>query len=423
MLSAKENEELTRVGPGTPMGRLLRRYWQPIAAAAQLDEKPTLAVKVLDEELVLYKDRSGTLGLLDRVCPHRRVDLSYGIPEQDGLRCMYHGWMFDESGQCIEQPFEETVHPDGRFKEKVKTRAYPVEVLGGLVWAYMGPEPAPLLPRWDLFVEENAVRQVGLSIVPCNWLQIVENALDPVHVEWLHGAYGLYILGDEEKADPALWSASAAFTKRHQEIAFDIFEHGIVKRRRVEGEPLDGDDWTIGHPQVFPCMLRVGGGGRCTFQIRTPLDDTHTLQMYYTTFMAPPGVTAPKQDVVPYYWQRVWDENGNYNLETANNQDIMAWVGQGPISDRPREHLGATDIGVILFRKMLKEQLRISEDGGDPMNVIRDPAKNEYITLPQEQNKYSRGAFRKDAFEGSASRYGPVGPLVKEMYETYAGAT
>ena len=125
MLSVQENELLTQVGPGTPMGELMRRYWHPIAAAAELIDRPTKAVRLLGEDLVLYKDRSGTLGLIDRFCPHRRVDLSYGIPEEHGLRCMYHGWMMDETGQCIEQPFEETVHPDGRFKEKVKVAGYP----------------------------------------------------------------------------------------------------------------------------------------------------------------------------------------------------------------------------------------------------------------------------------------------------------
>jgi len=416
VLTTEENAHLSAVSRGTPMGTLLRRYWHPIAPVAQLDDRPTLAVKLLGEELVLYRDRSGTLGLIDRLCAHRRVDLSYGIPEQDGLRCMYHGWMYDETGQCIEQPFEETVHPDGRFKDKVRVTAYPVEAIGGLVFAYMGPQPAPLLPRWDLFVEENAVRQVGLAIIPCNWLQIVENALDPVHVEWLHGWYGKYVLEQSGDPDPALLSAAESFTKRHQEIAFDVFEHGVVKRRLVEGQSRDDEDFAVGHPLVFPCMLRVGGGGRNTFQIRTPLDDTHTLQMYYTAFFAPPGVQAPKQESVPYYWQPVWNENGAYNLESANNQDIMAWVGQGPISDRPHEHLGVTDMGVILLRKMLKEQAQIAEDGGDPMNVIRDPAQNDYITLPQEQNKYNRGALRKDAFQGSVSRYGPAGDLVAEMY-------
>ena len=113
MITEELNEKLTHVGPGTPMGNLLRRYWHPFAALAELDERPTRPVRLLGEDLVLFRDRSGDLGLIGRVCAHRRVDLSYGIPEEHGLRCMYHGWMFDATGQCIEQPFEETVHPDG----------------------------------------------------------------------------------------------------------------------------------------------------------------------------------------------------------------------------------------------------------------------------------------------------------------------
>ena len=171
MLDAKMNDTLVQVGPGTPMGELMRRYWHPIAAAGELNEKPTKAVRILGEDLVLYKDRSGTLGLIGRLCPHRRVDLSYGIPEEHGLRCMYHGWMMDETGQCIEQPFEETVHPDGRFKEKVKIAGYPVQELAGVVWAYMGPSPVPLLPRWELLARENAVRETTFRELDCNWLQ------------------------------------------------------------------------------------------------------------------------------------------------------------------------------------------------------------------------------------------------------------
>ena len=171
MLSVQANQELTQVSQGTPMGVLMRRYWHPVAATAELDERPTKPVRLLGEDLVLYRDKSGTLGLIDRFCPHRRVDLSYGIPEEHGLRCMYHGWMMDETGQCIEQPFEETVHPDGRFKEKVKIAGYPVQELGGLIFAYLGPQPTPLLPRWEQLTWDNAVREVCISELPCNWLQ------------------------------------------------------------------------------------------------------------------------------------------------------------------------------------------------------------------------------------------------------------
>jgi nitrite reductase/ring-hydroxylating ferredoxin subunit len=134
MLSASENETLTRVGRGTPMGELLRRYWQPVAAVAQLDEHPTLPVCLMGEDLVLYKDTRGRYGLLDRHCPHRRADLCYGVPEERGLRCHYHGWLFDDSGACLQQPFEEIARPEARFRDKIRTAAYPVQAKAGLLW-------------------------------------------------------------------------------------------------------------------------------------------------------------------------------------------------------------------------------------------------------------------------------------------------
>ena len=205
------------------MGELMRRYWHPIAAASELDEKPTKAVRILGEDLVLYKDKSGTIGLIDRFCPHRRVDLSYGIPEENGLRCMYHGWMMDETGQCIEQPFEETVRPDGRFKEKVKIAGYPAQELGGLIFAYMGPQPAPLLPRWEQLTWDNAVREICISELPCNWLQCQENSLDPVHNEWLH-AYYTNVVRNGVHALPELRG-------KHLKIGFNVFEHGKSRPR------------------------------------------------------------------------------------------------------------------------------------------------------------------------------------------------
>ena len=152
MLSREENETLTRVGPGTPVGELLRCYWHPVAAVAQLEDKHTMAVKILGEPLVLYKDLKGCYGLIEPQCPHRRMSFLYGVPEERALRCAYHGWRFDETGKCLEQPYEETEDPEGRFKEKIKIKGYPVEALGGLLFAYLGPQPQPLLPRWEIYV-------------------------------------------------------------------------------------------------------------------------------------------------------------------------------------------------------------------------------------------------------------------------------
>jgi 5,5'-dehydrodivanillate O-demethylase len=146
VLTEDKNQMLTQVGAGTPMGELLRRYWMPIAGVSEFEEKAIRPVRLLGEDLVLYKDLSGTFGLVERRCPHRRADLAFGMVEAEGIRCSYHGWCFDAKGACTHQPYEEVSMPQRNTKENIKTRAYPVEVKAGLVWAYLGPHPAPLLP-------------------------------------------------------------------------------------------------------------------------------------------------------------------------------------------------------------------------------------------------------------------------------------
>jgi len=191
MLSKEANERLCRVGPGTPMGALMRSYWQPIAPYATLLDNPVRKVRILGEDLVLYRDRSGTLGLIQDKCAHRSTGMQLGIPEQKGLRCPYHGWLYDAEGRCLETPLEPR---ESTFKDRVRMVAYPVQELGGLVFAYLGPQPAPLLPRWDILVWPNCVRQVGITVLPCNWLQCQENALDPAHGIYLHGHFFRYTL-------------------------------------------------------------------------------------------------------------------------------------------------------------------------------------------------------------------------------------
>jgi 5,5'-dehydrodivanillate O-demethylase len=399
MLSAQENELITRVGKGTPMGELMRRYWHPIAAAAELDDRPTKAVRLLGEDLVLYKDRSGTIGLLDLLCAHRRVDLSYGIPEEHGLRCMYHGWLYDETGQCTEQPFEETVHParvsrpgaepgsnevvvKSGFKEKVKLAGYPVQVQAGLVFAYLGPQPVPELPQWEQLVSDNAIRDIAISHLPCNWLQCQENSLDPVHVEWMHSYFGQYI-----QKGPG-FNGLLLDLPTHEKIGFNEFEYGVIKRRVFTGYTEEDDDWKHGHPILFPNILLVGSEVSCTFQFRVPIDDENTLHISLYTWHAAPGSTAPAQDVVPYREVPLRDDEGRWIVDLVFNQDYMAWVTQGPIAQRDLEKLGESDIGIILFRKMLRTQMDIVRDGGDPLCVFRTPAPAGGIKAPLEQVKF-----------------------------------
>src|SRR5579862_4149402 len=205
MLSAKENERLTRVGPGTPCGELMRRYWLPVAALQELDETPIKQIRILGEDLALFRDRDGTLGLLDEHCPHRGTSLAYGTPESPGIRCPYHGWRFDEKGTCIEQPNEFKYYPN--FRKRGATRAYPVTARGGLVLAYLGPDPAPLVPDYGVITDDpgpNAFVDIAAAIVPCNWLQIQENSLDPTHAEWLHGKFFDYLLEQKGEAPTTL---------------------------------------------------------------------------------------------------------------------------------------------------------------------------------------------------------------------------
>jgi len=411
MLTVKENERLTRVGPGTPMGDLMRRYWQPIAAAVELDDNPVKQVKLLGESLVLFRGRKGQLGLIGDTCAHRRISMLYGIPEEEGLRCPYHGWLYNETGQCIEMPAEA---PDSTFPSRVKITGYPVEEMAGLIFAYLGPEPAPLLPRWDLFVWDNVLRDIGSTVVPCNWLQIMENSLDPVHTEWLHGRFSNYVLERLGREDLQRGfyriGKGVMSTNSHEKIGFDEFEHGIIKRRVVEGRSEEDPEWRIGHPILFPNILRVGSN----FQYRVPVDDSHTLHVWFTAYPQPPGEEVPKQDKIPFYKVPLpVDGEGlpDWGLMDNNSgQDITAWITQGSIADRSQEKLGESDKGILLYRRMLRQQLALIEDDGEPMNVFRNPEHNVCIDLPWEGREDPWGYTRRGLMRrtGHAGKYAPV---------------
>jgi 5,5'-dehydrodivanillate O-demethylase len=372
MLTREANERLTAVGAGTPMGNLLRCYWHPVATTFELDAEPVLPVRLLGENLVLYRDDDGELGLVAERCPHRGASLAYGIPEPEGLRCPYHGWLFSSEGRCLEQPAEPVT---STFHNRIRIPAYPVQEMGGLIWAYLGRQPAPLLPRYDLFVEENRERRIGISRIPCNWLQIMENSVDPVHLEYLHGKYTNYVMGRQGRAE-------VAQVRHHERIAFDVFRHGISKRRLLEGQSEDCDEWRIGHPILFPCILAVGDASYPRFDIRVPIDDTNSIHYWYEALPQAPG-TRPQESVPAEEW-RCLSDNGRMLVETVAGQDMMAWITQGPNSDRTTERLGTSDKGVILLRSLLNEQMEIAARGEDPLGVIRDPAENVRIEVPRE---------------------------------------
>jgi 5,5'-dehydrodivanillate O-demethylase len=384
MLTQDENELLTQTGRGTPVGELLRRYWQPVAAVSEMTDRWTKRVRIMGEDLVLFKDRTGKLGLIGEACPHRRASLAYGIPTADGIRCPYHGWMFDATGRCLEQPNE----PEGsNFKDKVSLPGYPVQEMAGLVFAYLGPLPAPLITKLDGYVADPAIRLIGKAVIPCNWLQIQENSADPVHSEWLHGHFAEFVAEKEGK--------KLAFSGHHLKIAFDEKPYGIIKRRLKEGQSEDCSDWRIGHPLVFPNILAVGSAEKIwktyEFQIRVPEDDTHTTHWWFTAFAPVEGAEVDPELMSKAHFFEVPLDTEEYS--TAEFQDVLAWTTQGGVADRRLEHLGTTDRGVTMFRNMLRRELKKIEAGEDPILVNRDPAQDVPLDLPLETDKahYSEG--------------------------------
>jgi 5,5'-dehydrodivanillate O-demethylase len=429
MLSAAMNERLTRVGPGTPGGELMRRYWIPIAPSAQLLENPVKKIRILCEDLILYRDKSGHLGLIGDRCLHRGVDLQFGIPDECGLRCPYHGWLFDDKGACVERPME--ARPSLEITQKLP--AYPVRELGGLVFAYMGPLPAPELPRWDMFVWPNAIRQIGLMHINCNWLQCQENTGDPTHSAWAHGRMYEYVLQQQGRLEDAAKLREHTLHTRLKtgvgikELYAYPTEHGFRKGVTYSKDLGAAEDYTREHSTViFPFTTQTGktGAARSEYQIRVPIDDTHTYHICYQVYAAPPGVEAPKQDVVPWYEPPVNDENGRPVLDYVLAQDALVWYAQGPIADRTKELLGRTDIPILTLRKQLDENMKRVEAGEDPMNVFREPHEiiypNGKVPDMTQQSKLLTHDFRRlyhrGFFNDDADRYGPIIDMVKDLH-------
>jgi len=231
MISREQNELMTRIGPGTPAGKLLRRYWQPVALVDEMQgDRPVKAVRLFSENLVLYKTNSG-YGLMQRHCPHRGADLAYGRVEPDGLRCSFHGWKFDGAGKCIETPAE----PEGsRLCEHIKTAAYPVVEKSGILFAYLGEGAAPAFPAFDCFVAPDAYTFAFKGYWDCNWLQALEVGIDPAHASWLHKYF-------EDEDTAAAVSVDPRTEQRHDQRRDADLESADQRKRPARNVQLLGD--------------------------------------------------------------------------------------------------------------------------------------------------------------------------------------
>lgn len=403
-MNQSDNEKLTRVGPGTPMGELLRRHWHPIAAVAELEDNGMKAVRLLGENLVLYRDGSGSFGLVDRHCPHRRADMSYGYLESCGLRCSYHGWLWNHEGRCLEQPYEDSANPKARFRDKITIKAYPVEAKAGLLWAYLGPTPAPLVPTWEPFTWKNGFVQIVYADIACNWLQCQENSCDPVHFEWMHANYRAGVEGRVEDYAP-----------KHLKIAIEEFEWGLNYRRVREDTDEEHPLWTVGRVALHPNCLFTGDH----FEWRVPVDDENTLSITWAFDKVPKEREPYVQERIPYWHGPVRDpDTGRWITSHVMNQDFVAWMGQGRIADRTKEHLGVSDRGIVLMRRRFLSDLKAVENGEDPLGLIRDPERNRCIELPIIGKSGFRDGLRTAELE---RRFASVGHRFPPAYIFQAG--
>jgi 5,5'-dehydrodivanillate O-demethylase oxygenase subunit len=397
MLDASTNRLLTQVGPGTPMGGLLRRYWHPIAGAGELDREPVKAVRLMGEDLVLYRDLGGRLGLVGRRCLHRGADLLHGIVERRGLRCHYHGWLYDESGRCAQQPFEEVADPGAASRKRPCLPAYPVDAKAGMIWAYLGPpDKQPLLPDWEPFSWRNGFAQVVLANVSCNWLQCQENSIDPVHFEWAHSNSTIRRQG-----------ADRPYSPRHLKLGFEEFEYGFVYKRVREDTSENHPLWTVGRVCLWPNAFFLGDH----FEWRVPVDDENTLSVTWAFTRVPKECEPYEQKVIPSWHGPTHDREGRWITSHVMNQDFAAWAGQGRIADRTCENLRLSDRGIVLLRKRFLTELERSASGDTPKGLIYDPVRNRRVALPV--------AMRNLLVEGLPRREMAKHPVLGRLLEGY----
>ena len=398
-ITKEMNDFLTKVGPGEPAGELLRRYWHPVAVAKELtEENPTKFVRILGENLVLFRDKKGRVGLLEDRCAHRGASLVYGRVEERGIACAYHGWLYDTQGNCLETPPEPA---ESKFRLTIKQKAYPVQKLVGLYWAYMGPEPAPMIPKYDTLFRTDGRRKIVVHPqLDCNWLQAMENSADPSHLQILHQEFA-----GRKGRKPE--STTRGFTDDVESFEFYTVPYGIIKKRRYKNGMLDE------HPVIFPNILRQGP----STQIRVPIDDEHTMHIHVMFTLAENGAPPQDPEDLPVEYKPPYKEPADqihpmtkYTLHHVIPQDHMAWETQGPVADRTRERLATADKGIVMLREMLKENIERVQAGHDPIHGFsRDPNQPIIDTNIDSGLKQTRADRAPEVKQGGIRELAPLG--------------
>jgi nitrite reductase/ring-hydroxylating ferredoxin subunit len=389
MISAEQNELMTRIGPGTPCGKLLRRYWQPVALVDEMQgPRPVKAVRLMGEDLVLYKAQGG-YGLMQRNCPHRGADLAYGRHEPDGLRCSFHGWKFDVRGRCIETPAEPAA---SRLCEHIKTRAYPVVEKSGILFAYLGAgdskDAAPAFPQFDCFVAPDAYTFAFKGYWDCNWLQALEVGIDPAHASWLHkyfededpaASYGRQFRGTPSDSDLPISKVLREYDRPDIRVERTGYGMRLQTLRRISEQQTHIRVTNILFPQAFVIPMNAE---MTITQFHVPVDDFGCYwYSIFTSFGAKVDKDTMRAQRLRTYpapdYKPVFNRGNAWGFDAAeqasktftgmgfdiNIHDQFACESPGRIADRTQENLGSTDKGIVLYRRLLVDAIRKSEAG------------------------------------------------------------
>lgn len=385
MLTHEENELLCRVEGKAPMGQLMRRHWTPVCLIEEVSESDCAPVKarVFGEDLVVFRDTNGRVGVMDEYCPHRRVSLVFGRNEDCGLRCLYHGWKMDVEGNVLEMVSEPAA---SGFAQKVKHLAYPVHEWGGFVWAYMGPKetmPEFQPPAWAPTADTKVT--IAKALIPCNWAQILEGAIDSAHSSSLHSSDMVPARVEGAEATDTNWLRPS--TDKAPRLQVEKGSYGFryaAIRRPIKNAAVN--EYIRSTVFVAPSAVLIPPNNLYNVaNINVPMDDTNTA--FYFIAWGHPDTTpdtgtwrkflgqqigpdldekyVPLRNRANNFWQdRGAMKAGNFTGITGfPNQDIAMWVTMGPIADRTHERLGASDMAVVEFRKQMLEAVRAFEKG------------------------------------------------------------
>ncbi|HEY7167870.1 MAG TPA: Rieske 2Fe-2S domain-containing protein [Candidatus Binatia bacterium] len=395
MISAEENKLLTETGRGTPCGELMRRYWQPVALSEELPARGApLKVGILGEELVLFRDDAGTPGLLGLHCSHRGTDLSYGRIEDGGLRCLYHGWLYDVCGRILEMPGEPG---GGAGRDEIRHPAYPCRETGGVIFAYMGPGEAPLLPNYDFLTVPEPQRTVTKAHYQCNYLQANEGNIDPVHLSFLHQYLEearpplQRIVRGSDATDNTLLKKDIAPT-----IEVEVTDYGL----RIYTTRNSGSDkhYLRITNFIMPNLSAFGGatvGEGYAVHWHVPIDNNrHWKYIFGFNSKRPldPEIREKNRAELTPEYHLARNQANRYQQDRESMKtksftgigfnfqvhDAFATESQGSIQDRTNEHLVLSDKAIVAARKLLLNAINDLKEGRDPQHVIRDPARNRF---------------------------------------------